>query len=156
LLTALQVLHDRRILHRDIKPQNILLDERSGEPILTDFGLARLLGEAGMTSTGIFLGTPQYASPEQAKLLPLDERSDLYSMGLVMFEMATGARPFVTDGLRNVLDMHRSEPAPAPIKVDASVPNQFSNIILKCLEKEPSRRYDSADKLHAAVEACKS
>ena len=106
-----EALHGAGVLHRDIKPQNILLDAED-EPHLTDFGLVRLLGRTGVTRDGIFLGTPDYASPEQARMQPLDEKSDIYSLGLVIFEMATGRKPFVVDSSRKVLDMHKNSPAP--------------------------------------------
>ena len=111
LASAVEALHGAGVLHRDIKPQNILLSE-DHEPHLTDFGLVRLLGRTGMTRDGIFVGTPDYASPEQARTLPLDERSDIYSLGLVIFEMAVGKRPFKGGSSREILEMHQNSRPP--------------------------------------------
>src|SRR5262249_50693540 len=104
IASALEALHVRKIIHRDVKPQNVLLDDR-GEPYLADFGLARLLDAPGMTESGVFLGTPDYASPEQASRRSTDERSHLYSLGGMMFEMATGRRPFIPEARAKGLPM---------------------------------------------------
>jgi tRNA A-37 threonylcarbamoyl transferase component Bud32 len=151
LASALEAAHKRKILHRDIKPQNILLDQNR-EPYLTDFGVARLLGEPGLTRGGVFLGTPNYASPEQAKLLRLDERSDLYSLGVVMFEMATGRRPFSAEGAMDVLELHKNVPPPNPIEIEPSTSPELARIILRLLEKEPSSRYPGAGALREALQ----
>ena len=154
LTSALEAAHTRKILHRDIKPQNILLDTHR-EPFLTDFGVARLLGEPGITRSGVFLGTPNYASPEQAKLQPLDERSDIYSLGVVLFEMATGRRPFTAEVSNDVLDLHISAPAPDPREFQPSLKPELSTIIIRCLEKSPDNRYPSAKELGKALEDLK-
>jgi len=152
LASALEALHRAGVLHRDIKPHNILLD-RSGAPYLVDFGLARLMGQPGITRSGIFLGTPDYASPEQAELGDLDERSDVYSLGVVLFEMATGRRPFRGKTAREVLELHRSTPPPRPEELNPAVSGPLSRVILRCLEKHPERRYANATALHAALRA---
>ncbi len=152
LAGALEAAHACQVLHRDIKPQNILLDDQ-GQPYLTDFGLARLLGGPGMTSQGVFLGTPYYASPEQANLQPLDERSDLYALGLVLFEMALGRRPFVAPSTSEILAMQRTAAPPVPREVRADMSKVLSDLILRCLEKEPARRFQTARELRAALEA---
>ena len=135
--SALDAAHRRKILHRDLKPQNILLD-KDREPYVADFGLARLVGDAGLSQVGVFLGTPHYASPEQANLLPLDERSDLYSLGVILFEMATGDRPFSGRDPADVLESHRKLPAPDPRQLRPSLPEPLSALILQCLEKDGS------------------
>ena len=112
-----------------------------------DFGVARLVGEPGITRSGIFLGTPDYASPEQAKLLPLDARSDIYALGVVIFEMATGRRPFEADDIQDVLELHRNAAPPDPRDVDPSVPEELAKIILCCLAKDPQARYPNASAL---------
>lgn len=152
LASALEAAHQRGVVHRDIKPQNILLDEES-EPLLTDFGLAREIEDTGITASGMFLGTPNYASPEQASALPLDARSDLYSLGVVLFEMATGKRPFKADRAAEMLRMQRETPAPEPRSLAPDLSPGLSSIILRCLEKSPDRRFDSATQLRQALEA---
>jgi serine/threonine-protein kinase len=115
-----------------------------------------MLGQPGITRGGVFLGTPNYASPEQAKLLPLDERSDLYALGVVVFEMVTGRRPFVAEGSKEVLEMHKSTPPPDPLELVPNLPIELSRIILRCLEKDPSRRYPNAGALRDAIESLES
>jgi RNA polymerase sigma factor (TIGR02999 family) len=151
LASALEAAHARRVLHRDIKSHNVMLDP-TGQPLITDFGLARLLGGPGVTTPGVFLGTPNYVSPEQAALDPLDERSDLYSLGVVLFEMATGNCPFRGETAEEVLEMHRDRPAPDPREIVPSLSEEISAVILRCLEKEPVRRFPSAGELRAALE----
>ncbi|HKB08783.1 MAG TPA: serine/threonine-protein kinase, partial [Candidatus Polarisedimenticolia bacterium] len=128
------------------------LDGR-GEPFLADFGLARLLDVPGMTESGVFLGTPDYASPEQARRQPSDERSDLYSLGVLMFEMATGKRPFVAESRERVLQMQVTATPPAPRALRPDLPEPLAAIILRCLEKEPARRYQTAQFLQAELNA---
>ncbi len=150
LASALAAAHSRKILHRDIKPSNILI-ETDGEPFLADFGLARLIGGPGITGTGLFLGTPYYASPEQADLRPLDERSDLYSLGLVLYEMLTGRRPFEAASGLGVLELQRSQPAPDLREIVPSIPSALSAVVLRCMEKEPADRFSNAKALRKAL-----
>lgn len=150
IASALEAAHARKIIHRDIKPHNILIDQ-GGEPYLLDFGLARLLSSPGMTRSGVFIGTPDYASPEQANAFPPDERSDLYSLGVVMYEMATGRRPFAGSG-REVLDLHRSASPPDPAGIRPDLPRPLSGIILSCLEKRLEDRIQSARRLRQSLE----
>jgi serine/threonine protein kinase len=152
LAGALEAAHAIKVLHRDIKASNILMDG-AGEPHLGDFGLARLLEDSGGSSQGIFLGTPDYASPEQASARTLDERSDLYSLGVVMFEMVTGRRPFVGKSTAEVLELHRSAAAPDPCELRPDVPEEFARLILRCLEKDPGKRPQKAGELRAALAA---
>jgi serine/threonine-protein kinase len=139
------------VLHRDVKPQNILLD-RQGVPYLTDFGLVRLLDQPGTTRAGVFVGTPHYASPEQAEMRELDVRSDIYSLGLVVFEMATGRQPFQGESTREVLDARLRNRPPAPDSLRGDLPEPLSRLIQRCLEKETDRRFDSAEELLSALE----
>lgn len=150
LAGALEAAHALKVLHRDIKASNILMDN-AGEPHLSDFGLARLLEETGGTSHGIFIGTPDYASPEQANNQILDERSDLYSFGVVMFEMVTGKRPFVGRSMGEVLELHRHTAPPDPSALRPEIPRPLSRLILSCLEKDPSRRPQRARDLWDAL-----
>ena len=152
ITAALAAAHVRKVLHRDIKPQNILVD-RSHEPYLVDFGAARVLGGPGLSSNGIFFGTPNYASPEQARLQTLDERSDLYSLGVVLFEMTTGRRPFSGRTSQDVLERHKSEPAPDPRRLRPSLSTAISAVILRCLEKDAASRFTNASTLGEALSA---
>jgi serine/threonine protein kinase len=150
LASALAEAHNRHVLHRDIKPGNILIDDH-GEPYLADFGLARLIGEHGLTRHGVFVGTPHYASPEQVTLEPLDERSDIYALGLVIFEMATGRRPFEADTVAEVLAMQRSATPPDPASIAPAIPGELAALTLRCLAKEPAHRVVGARELEQAL-----
>jgi len=150
LASALAAAHSRNVLHRDIKPGNILVDD-DGEPYLADFGLARLIGEHGLTQHGVFVGTPHYASPEQVTLDPLDERSDIYALGLVIFEMATGRRPFEADTVAEVLAMQRSAQPPNPTSITPGIPGELAAITLRCLAKDPGDRIANAKELEEAL-----
>jgi serine/threonine-protein kinase len=151
LASALAAAHGHNVLHRDVKPQNVLLD-RAGEPLITDFGLARLLEGPGVTTAGVFLGTPNYVSPEQSRLEPLDARSDIYSLGVVLFEMATGRCPFRGETAAEVLEMHRDLAPPDPRDLAPGVPPELARIVLDCLAKEPGARIGAADELQRALE----
>jgi RNA polymerase sigma factor (TIGR02999 family) len=151
LASALEAAHGHGVLHRDIKPHNILLD-KTGEPLIADFGLARLLEGPGVTTAGVFLGTPNYVSPEQSKLEPLDGRSDIYSLGVVLFEMATGHCPFSGDSAGEVLEMHRTLAPPDPREVAHDVLPELARIILACLEKDRDKRTATAGELRLALE----
>ena len=150
LTAALEAAHARKVLHRDIKPQNIMVDRRR-EPYLMDFGVARVLGGPGLTSSGIFLGTPNYASPEQAALETLDERSDLYALGVVLFEMVVGRRPFLGDTSQDLLTQHRQAAPPDPRSLRPALSNDLADLILRCLAKAPATRYPSATALRQAL-----
>ncbi len=151
LASALEAAHTHNVLHRDIKPQNVLLD-RSGEPLVTDFGLARLLEGPGVTTAGVFLGTPNYVSPEQARLEPLDGRSDLYSLGVVLFEMATGRCPFRGESASEVLEMHRNQPPPDPRDFVPDLSSELAALISRCLKKHREQRIASAAELRQTLE----
>jgi len=152
LAAALEAAHSRGVLHRDIKPQNVLLDS-TGEPKLTDFGLARQRDDPGITSPGLFLGTPHYVSPEQAEAGPIDERSDFYSLGVLLFELATGHKPFAGETVAEVLEQQRHAPPPDPRQFNPSVSEPLSRLILRCLAKDPNQRFASARELQRALQA---
>jgi hypothetical protein len=143
--------HERGIVHRDLKPGNILLD-RDGEPCVADFGLAGFVGRSGdLTRTGAFLGTLAYAAPEVARGGGRSSASgrlaDVYGLGVVLFELLTGRRPFQGDSTAEVLRQVLDEPPPRPAALDRGVPRDLEVICLKCLDKEPGRRYASAAEL---------
>jgi len=150
LAGALWCAHQKSVLHRDIKPSNIMLTS-GDEPMLGDFGLARSIGDAGITSEGMFLGTPYYSSPEQADARELDGRCDLYSLGVVMFEMATGRRPFEGDTRQQVLDLHRRDNPPDPRELNPLLSSTTADAILKCLEKDPAKRFPNAFALETTL-----
>jgi beta-lactam-binding protein with PASTA domain/predicted Ser/Thr protein kinase len=142
LLAALEFAHRTGIVHRDIKPQNVMLD-RHGNVKVMDFGIARA-GDSGMTEVGSILGTAQYLAPEQAKGQPVDERSDLYSVGIVLYEMLTGSVPFKGDSAVTVALKHVNEMAVEPAQLVPGMPYALNQIVLKAIAKDPDQRYQSA------------
>lgn len=164
---VLQVAHNHNFIHRDIKPQNIMLAS-SGASInnsvgagnllvkLTDFGIVRVAEEAGLTNSGIVLGTADYLSPEQARGEKLSASSDLYSLGVVMFEMLTGRPPFTGPTAVSIAMQHASTNPPAMQQVNPNVtiPAAVEQIVMKALEKEPEDRFLSASEMSQALRYC--
>ncbi|MFD7015088.1 Stk1 family PASTA domain-containing Ser/Thr kinase [Streptomyces sp. NPDC059161] len=154
ILQALEYSHRNGIVHRDIKPANVMLT-RTGQVKVMDFGIARAMGDSGMTmtQTAAVIGTAQYLSPEQAKGEQVDARSDLYSTGCLLYELLTVRPPFVGDSPVAVAYQHvREEPQP-PSNFDAEITPEMDAIVLKALVKEPEYRYQSADEMRADIEA---
>src|SRR5207249_242679 len=131
--------------HRDLKPRNILVD-RSGTIYVSDFGLAKSLEADAtvMTRTGQILGTPAYMSPEQVKGTNPDHRSDIYSLGLILYEMATGVLPFRAESTLQLMYQQVNERPKNPRTLNPDLPDYVARIIMKCVEKDPARRYQSA------------
>ena len=144
---ALRHAHEKGVIHRDLKPQNVLMDA-TGEPHLTDFGLAkREAGEITMTMEGQLIGTPAYMSPEQARGEAHGRRrSDVYSLGVVLFQLLTGELPF-RGNVRMLLKQVLEEESPSPRRLNSALPKDLETICLKCLEKQPTKRYATASAL---------
>lgn len=138
--------HNLGVVHRDLKPQNIMID-REGKVRIMDFGIARLLRMEGITATGIIIGTPEYMSPEQVEGEDTDERSDIYSLGVILFEMVTGKVPFGGDSAFSVAMKHKTELPPHPRAINDKLPDDLSEVNLKCLEKAREERYQSIEEL---------
>ncbi len=149
---ALQYAHERQIIHRDIKPANIKVTPE-GKVKLMDLGLALPHDAKRVTAHGMVIGTPAYLSPEQAQGLKLDHRTDIYSLGIVMYEMATNQLPFNADDISALLLQQVKQPPPPPRVVNPEIPAALESSILKCLEKNPVRRYQSCEALATALEA---
>jgi serine/threonine protein kinase/tetratricopeptide (TPR) repeat protein len=143
---ALDSAHAEGVIHRDLKPQNIMRDKH-GRIVVMDFGLARSLGDSGMTQTGALVGTLEYMSPEQAMGGTLDQRSDIFSVGLIFYELLTGKAPYEADTAIASLMKRTREEARAVSDVEATVPRSLSAIVGRCLEREPANRYHSAVEL---------
>jgi eukaryotic-like serine/threonine-protein kinase len=157
LAGALAAAHAEDVVHRDLKPQNILVD-KNDQVYISDFGLAKSFAEGavGMTQTGAFLGTPRYMSPEQVEGKPTDGRSDLYAYGLMLYEMVTGDVPFKGESTLGVMYQRIREKPKNPKLVNPSVPSWLVQIIMRCLEKDPADRYQNAYEILADLNAAQS
>ena len=132
--------HKQGVVHRDLKPQNIMID-RDGNARILDFGIARSVKTKGITDAGAIVGTPEYMSPEQVEGKEVDQRSDIYSLGIILYEMVTGRVPFEGDTPISVAVKQKTEKPQDPAEFNIQIPNDLSRIILKCLEKDKNRRY---------------
>lgn len=148
---ALKSAHDSGIVHRDIKPQNILID-KYGLCKVTDFGIARVSSNATITYTSSILGTVHYISPEQAKGKIVDLKSDLYSLGAVMYEMATGRVPFDADNSVGIAVMHIQDDPIPPREINPNLSKHLNYIIMKLLKKDPTERFQNASELIEALD----
>jgi len=154
---AIDYAHRQGTLHRDIKPANILLDKRNtlqnamGEPVLSDFGIAKMVGITGGTVQGTWLGTPMYVSPEQVQGQPGNERSDIYSLGIILYEICTGSPPFHGDTLTAIILQQVSTIPTDPSLVNPNISPALSAVIMRCIAKNPADRFGSASALTVAL-----
>jgi serine/threonine protein kinase/tetratricopeptide (TPR) repeat protein len=145
---GLEAAHTEGVVHRDLKPQNIMVDA-NGRVWVMDFGLARSMEMVGMTRTGALMGTPDYMSPEQARAEKVDARSDLFSLGIIFYEILTGTLPFRADTMMATLLKRVQEKAVPPIAVDPAIPQHLSDVVMKCLEADVTRRYQTTGEILA-------
>lgn len=147
LADALAAAHAEGVVHRDLKPQNILVG-KDDHLYVSDFGLAKSFEEdAGMTRTGAFMGTPRYMSPEQVEGNPADQRSDIYSYGLILYEMSTGDVPFTGDSTLKLMYQRIQQIPKNPKLINPDLPDWFAGVVMRCLEKDPATRYQTANEI---------
>jgi serine/threonine protein kinase len=147
---GLEEAHRLGVVHRDLKPSNIMVDE-DGNVRIMDFGIARSLSSKGITGAGVMIGTPEYMSPEQVEAKEVDQRSDIYSLGVILYEMVTGKVPFEGDTPFAVGLKHKSEFPQNPKEINTQIPDDLNNMILRCLEKDKEKRYQSSGELRSGL-----
>jgi tRNA A-37 threonylcarbamoyl transferase component Bud32 len=153
---ALAYAHSQNVIHRDIKPANVLLSS-DDNVLLTDFGIAKLMaGTTALTGTGAMVGTPFYMAPEQVRSQPVDARTDIYALGIVLYECLTGQRPFTGDTPLAVMYMQVRDPLPLPHTINQTVGENLERIVLKATAKEPADRFQNAAELAAALNALRA
>jgi serine/threonine-protein kinase len=152
---ALDYAHQKGVVHRDVKPSNIIVLP-SGSVKLTDFGVARIEaeGDPNKTQLGVLIGSPAYMAPEQVKGQPIDGRADLYALGVILFELATGQKPFTGGSIEVVFSQILQGPRPDPEKIAPRIPRQLRKVILTCLEQDPAKRYQTGAELAAVLQDC--
>jgi serine/threonine protein kinase/tetratricopeptide (TPR) repeat protein len=143
--------HRLGVIHRDLKPQNVMIDSE-GNPRIMDFGIARSLEAKGITGAGVMIGTPEYMSPEQVEGKETDQRSDIYSLGVILYEMVTGRVPFEGDTPFTIGVKHKSEIPKNPKELNTQIPEDLGRVILKCLEKDKEQRYQSSGEVRTELQ----
>ena len=155
ICSALSYAHKNGVIHRDLKPENVMINQNN-RIVVMDFGIARAVQDISLTQTGTVIGSPLYMSPELAKGEKIDARSDIYSIGIILYQMATATLPFQASGAPSLMYMHVHEPPDPPDVRNSDVPAWLRDIILKCLEKNPDDRYQTAERLRKALIGHKS
>jgi serine/threonine protein kinase/tetratricopeptide (TPR) repeat protein len=151
---GLKSAHQKLVVHLDLKPRNIMIDSE-GKVYIMDFGVAKSQEAHEIGPEKRFIGTPAYISPEQAKAEKVDQRSDIYSLGIIIYEMLTGQRPFEADTIEGFIQKHLHEAPLSPIKIRSNIPPAFEEIILKCLAKNPGNRYQNCEEIIKDLESLK-
>jgi serine/threonine-protein kinase len=152
--SGLHFAHENGVVHRDIKPSNIMLLKNSQVKVC-DFGIARMASSLLLTRTGVILGSPLYMSPEQVQSQPIDRRSDIFSLGIVLHEMLTGQTPFSGNTATSVMYHIVHDAPPKPSAANPHVPEMLDNIVARCLEKNPAERYQTAAELEHDLRVCR-
>ncbi|MBW2644793.1 MAG: protein kinase [Deltaproteobacteria bacterium] len=148
---GLQEAHRMKVIHRDLKSNNIMID-RDGNVRIMDFGIARSLTAKGITGPGVMIGTPEYMSPEQVEGKDVDQRSDIYSLGIILYEMVTGRVPFEGDTAIAIGMKHKGEIPKSPQELNTQIPDDLNRVILRCMEKDKEKRYQSSDDVRCELE----
>ncbi len=151
IVQAVAYAHGQGVVHRDLKPANVLLNPE-GQPVLADFGLSKIVGVERLADSGAIVGTPTYMSPEQGEGKPGDERSDIYSLGVMLYELTTSIPPFSADSHISIILKHLDEPIPPPRSIRADLPVSIAQVMQKALEKDPASRFQSAQELLEALD----
>jgi hypothetical protein len=150
ICSGLREAHAQAVAHRDLKPENLMID-RNGNIKIMDFGIARVFAGNAATTLGVFAGTPAYMAPEQVECREVDQRADIYALGLILYEMLIGSTVFKADTPLAVAYKQVHEAPPPPRSVDPSIPETVQKIILHCIEKEPERRFQTIEEVETAL-----